>query len=144
MVDVANSDVMKQIESVNNVLAELGCSKKPILTVLNKVDALQDISQLEILQTIFADAVCVSAKNGLGLEELTETVLGRYKGTELLLRVSSSLADGKVQTFLRTHGTVISENYTDSTVLIEAKLGENQLANLKKLTPTKIEIIQTV
>jgi len=38
VVDVSNADALKQIESVKHVLAEIGCSKKPILQVLNKVD----------------------------------------------------------------------------------------------------------
>ena len=40
VIDVSNPDALKQIESVNNVLAEIGCAEKPVLKVLNKVDIL--------------------------------------------------------------------------------------------------------
>ncbi|MCH7558745.1 MAG: GTPase HflX [Planctomycetes bacterium] len=141
IIDVANSDTLKQIESVNNVLKEIGCGKKPILEVLNKVDIVRKISNLEMLQTLFPDAICISAKTGYGLEELNEAVATRYKGTELLLRVASSQSNGKVQSFLRAHGQILNEQYQGSSVLIDAKLGRNQLPDLKRLHPETIEII---
>jgi len=130
IVDVANPDALKQIESVNNVLAEIGCGEAPTLEVFNKVDIVGRISDLEMLQTLFPDAVCISAKSRFGLEQLTETVLARYKGAELLLRLLCSQSNGKVQSFLRAYGQIIKEQYCDGSVLIDARLGRNQLAGL--------------
>jgi GTP-binding protein HflX len=143
IVDVANPDALQQIESVNKVLEEIGCADAPILEVLNKVDIVKNIGELEMLQTVFADAVCVSAKTGLGLEQLNEAVLAKYKGAELLLRVASSQSNSKVQSFLRAYGQIIKEQYLDGSVLIDARLGQNQLAELKRLRPESLEIIQS-
>jgi len=142
IVDVSNPDALNQIESVNNVLAEIGCGKSPILVVLNKVDIVRRVSDFETLQTLYPDAVCISAKTGYGLEQLNEAVLARYKGTIVLLRVSSSQSDGRVQSFLRAYGQVIEEQYLDGVVLIDAQLGRNQLPGLKRLHPQKIEIVE--
>ncbi|MCK4752951.1 MAG: GTPase HflX [Planctomycetes bacterium] len=143
VIDVANPNVLKQIESVNNVLSEIGCGKKTTLLVFNKVDIVRQIGDLEMLQTLFPDALCVSAKTGFGLEQLSEVVSAQYKGSELLLRVRSSQSNGKVQSFLRAYGKIIKEQYKDSFVLIEANLGQNQLPDLEKLKPQSIEIIQS-
>jgi hypothetical protein len=59
-----------------------------------------------------------------------------------VLRVVSSQSNGKVQSFLRAHGRIINEQYQDSSVLIEARLGRNQLPELKRLHPEDIEILQ--
>ncbi len=142
IVDVANPDALQQIESVNNVLIEIGCAQRPILEVFNKVDIVKKIGDLEVLQTLYPDAVCISAKSGYGLEKLNEAVVAKYKGTEVLLRVASSQSNGKVQSFLRAHGRIINEQYNDSSVLIDARLGRNQLPELKRLQPEKIEIVQ--
>jgi hypothetical protein len=37
---------------------------------------------------------------------------------------------------------ILSEQYQDSSVLIEARLGRNQLPELKRLHPEDIEILQ--
>jgi len=142
IVDVSNADALKQIESVDVVLEEIGCGQKPILKVLNKVDCLKNISQLEMLQTLFADAIAISAKTGFGLEQFAEKVTEKYKGAELLVRVSSPQSNGKVQSFLRAHGQILSEQYIDGFVLIDVRLGQNQLPDLKRLHPEKLEIVE--
>jgi GTP-binding protein HflX len=141
IIDSANPEVLKQIESVDKVLAEIGCGEAPVLKVLNKVDAVRKIGDVEMLQTLFPDAVCISAKTGLGLEQLSAAVSEKYRGGEVLLRVCSSQSNGKVQSFLRAHGTIVTERYLDSSVLIEAHLGRNQLPGLRRLHPETLEII---
>jgi GTP-binding protein HflX len=140
IVDVSNPDALKQIESVNTVLAEIGCEDAPILDVFNKVDVIKRVGQFETLQTLYPDAVCISAKKGLGLEQLSEAVLARYKGGELLLRVAISQSNGKVQSFLRAYGRIIKERYSDGSVVVDARLGRNQLPDLKRLG-AEIEIL---
>jgi GTP-binding protein HflX len=142
IIDSSNPEVLKQIESVDKVLGEIGCGEKPILKVLNKVDIVRKIGDLEMLETLFPDAVCISAKTGFGLEHLAEAISIQYRGGEVLLRVTSSQSNGKVQSFLRAHGTIVSEQYLDSSVLIDARLGRNQLPNLHHLHPESIEIIE--
>jgi GTP-binding protein HflX len=143
IIDVSNPDTLKQIESVNKVLAEIGCGERPILEVFNKVDIVKEIGELEMLQTLFPDAVAISAKTGFGLQRLSESVTAKYKGAELLLRVSSNQSNGKVQSFLRAHGHILNEQYLDSSVLIDARLGRNQLADLKRLQPDNLEVLQS-
>ena len=141
IVDVSNDKAMQQAESVEKVLKEIGCGQRPMLTVLNKVDIVKNPGQLELLETTFNESLTVSAKTGLGLEALCKAVTERCRGDELLLRVQSSQSNGKVQSFLRANGTIIEERYLDGFVLIEAKLGRNQLPGLKRLRAKAIEII---
>ncbi len=140
IIDAANPDAVKQIESVEKVLKEIGCAGKPILTILNKVDVVGSLEQFEMLQTMYPEALSISAKSGLGLEELCRVVADRCRGAEVLVRVEISQSNGRVQSFLRAHGTIIEEKYSDGFVLIDAKLGRNQLAGLKRLGPDKLEI----
>jgi GTP-binding protein HflX len=142
IIDVSSPEVLKQIESVNGVLEEIGCGDKPILMVLNKVDSLQNVAQVEMLQTVYADAVAISARTGFGLDKLAEKVAEKYKGGEVYVRVSSSQSNGKVQSFLRAHAQILNEQYLDSSVVIDARLGQNQLVDLKKLHPDLVEIIE--
>ena len=142
IVDVSNSDALNQIESVNKVLAEIGCGQKPTLEVLNKVDIVKNIGDFDILQTLYPDAVSISAKTGFGLDDLNRAVTAKYKGDELLIRVQSSPSRGRIQSFLRAHSRVLNEQYTDTSVFIDARLGRNQLPELKRLHPENIEIIE--
>jgi len=142
VIDVANPEVMSQIESVNQVLSKIGCGDKLMLELFNKVDAIKEVGPLETLQTLRPEAVTISAKTGLGLEELRCKVIQHYKGREIVVRVSSSLSDGKVQSFLRAHGEILSEQYTDSIVILEVRMGQKQLPDLERLHPDSLEIVQ--
>jgi GTPase len=142
VVDVSSPDAMKQIESVNTVLSEIECSEKQIQLVLNKVDVVSGLNTLEMLQTLYPEAICVSAKTGFGLDKLHQAVMERYKGSELHIKVIAKLSDGRIQSFLRAYSRIIDEKYSDSKVVIEARLGKNQLTDLKRLKPEKLEIIE--
>jgi GTPase len=142
VIDASSPDALKQIDSVNSVLTEIGCEKKPMLKVLNKIDALHKMGELDILATLHPDAISISARTGFGLDELTKAVTIRYKGGEVVVRITSSIANGKIQSFIRANGEIINEKYSDSTVIIEARLGRNQMPELQHLRPEKIEIIE--
>ena len=141
IIDAANPEAMKQIESVEKVLAEIGCGEKPTLKVFNKVDAVKKISELETLQTLFPDAICISAKTGFGLEQLAEIAAAKYKGGKITVQVRISQSNGKAQSYLRACGTILKETYSGDSVIIEAVLGQTQLPGLKRLAPEKLKII---
>jgi GTP-binding protein HflX len=140
IVDVSNPEVTEQIASVNNVLAEIGCGGKPVLEVFNKIDILPDTGRLDMLNTIHPDAINVSAKTGLGIDRLTQAVLERYKGDEVTIQVRTSPANGKLQNYLRAYANILQEQYNDGSVVIDARLGKNQLAEIRKLQPELLTI----
>ncbi len=142
VIDVSNPEVLAQIESVDAVLAEIGCSEKPMLMAFNKSDAITNMSPLETLETMYPDAVTISAKTGLGLDELARKVVEHYKGREIVLRVTTPHSNGKVQSFLRTYGQILSEQYDDGVAILEVRMGKNQLPELERLRPEKLEVVQ--
>ncbi len=142
VIDVSSDDALGQMESVNAVLDEIDCGRKPTLLVLNKVDAIKDISQLEMIETVHPDSVSISAKTGLGLDAFAQKIVECYEGSEVVLRVRSHQSNGKVQSFLRAHGRIINEQYGDSSVIIDVRMGQNQLPELQRLKPDTLEIVQ--
>ncbi len=144
VIDVSNPDVMEQVESVKKVLEEIDCQKKNTLEVFNKIDAVKKMSDFELLRTIHPDAVCISAKTGLGLDALSTAVITQYKGNEVHIRVTYSHTNGKVTNFLRSQGKMLNTQYDENLVLVEVRLGRNQLPELHHLHPESVEIIDDV
>jgi GTP-binding protein HflX len=141
VVDVSSSEAPEQIESVNNVLGEIGCMETPILILINKTDILSKRDVIDMLETLYPEAISISAKTGVGLEKLYEAILRMYRGAEVLVRVRTHQRSGKVQTFLRSHATILGEHYLDGSVVIEAKLGENQITELRRYGPDTLELL---
>ncbi|MBN1975174.1 MAG: GTPase HflX [Sedimentisphaerales bacterium] len=141
IIDVSNPDVMTQMEAVKKVLEEIDCHEKPTLEIFNKVDAVKKIGDLDMLRTIYPNAICISAKTGFGLDSLSEAVTAKYKGSEVLVRVTYSHTNGKIPNFLRTQAKILETNYVDNQVVVEARIGKNQLPELYHLHPDNVEII---
>ena len=141
VVDVASEDAQEQINSVDIVLKEIGCGEKPAIMLLNKSDAVGKAGQLETLGTVLHNALCISAKTGMGLVKLHDAVLEKYHGGTVIVQVTSPQSNGKVQSFLRANAVIISEKYIDSSTIIEAQIGKNQLGRLKRLGAEAVTIL---
>ena len=139
VVDASSVDVFEQIKSVEAVLKELNCDQKDMLVLLNKSDCITDMAVFESVQTVFPKALSVSAKTGLNLDQLTQQIADKVSGLSVRVRVTSDAGDGKLQSYLRTVGSELKEEYAGNSVQIEVTLGKNQLAQLKRLGAKEIE-----
>jgi GTP-binding protein HflX len=141
VVDASSVDVFEQIKSVETVLKELDCDQKDMLVLLNKSDCIADKAVFESVQTVFPEALSVSAKTGLNLDQLREKIADKVCGQNVRVRVTSSPGEGKLQSYLRTVGSELEEEYSDGSVQTDVTLGKNQLAQLKRLGAKKIDLL---
>ena len=140
VVDVAHPQAELQLQAAQRVLDEIGCQEKDILLIFNKTDCKPN-PMLDTMTTLYPEAIPISARKGQGTDRLIEAVTERVTGEELHLRVSCSQGDGRVVSFLRANGLVLSEEYVDAHVVLEAVLGRRQLPGLQRLKPQSYEIL---
>ena len=62
-------------------MTDIGCRGIPVLTVLNKIDAVNEDSAIHLLRLRVPGAVEVSASRGEGVEQLTEEVRRQVRAT---------------------------------------------------------------
>jgi GTP-binding protein HflX len=141
IVDVSSEDAERQAEDAKKVLKEIGCSNRKTLILLNKADIVRNAGQFELLQTIYPDALSISAKTGMNLDMLREKVLEIYTGGQVVLRVTANAADGRIQNYLAANATILQQQFTDNTIIVDVRLGKNHLAELERFKPVKIEQI---
>jgi GTP-binding protein HflX len=68
VVDVVHENAIEQSETVSEILGSLQAADKPRVTALNKIDLLEDSTELDI--SLYPNAVPVSALQRSGLEKL--------------------------------------------------------------------------
>jgi GTP-binding protein HflX len=139
VVDVSNEDVESQAQNAQKVLKEIGCSDKQTLILFNKSDVVRSQSHFEFMQTVYPEAICVSAKTGLNLDLLKRKIIEIYEGGILSLQITAHAGDGKIQSFLNAHANIIHHEYTDSKVVMDVRIGKNQLSQLYKYKPLEIK-----
>lgn len=118
--DASSEEASEHMEVTKNLLAELGCKDTPIINVLNKCDKLPDISYAPNVP----NSVFISAKNGTGIDELLKAIDDnlpvRIKNVKLLIPFSQAGLSSEI----RTKATLISEEYTEKGILVEATVDE--------------------
>ncbi len=140
VVDVSNQEVFEQINSVNKVLKDIGCGEKEILILLNKADVISNAAALESLETIYPDAICISAKTGLNLDKVTQTILDKYQKGESQITLTCHPGNGKTISFMQANSNIIDTRYSEAEVIIKARIGKTQLNMLKRYKYTNLKI----
>ncbi len=118
VVDAAAPNARQQFETVRNVLRELGADKYPTITALNKADLLPP-EQL-FVPPIEGPVVKISARTGLGLENLTSTMERLLEQSMKKTRFRFPLSRGDLAASLHRSGRVLAEKYLDEHIEIEA------------------------
>jgi len=132
VVDASNIQAVRQIETVNTVLADLGCSEKDIVTVFNKTDLLRDSAPLRILAKHVPTGLAVSAVNHNGLAELTEQIRWYFLKPPLHLTLDVDSHAGKLLAFLEKHTRIHRTEYLDNTTRVQLTLSANRVGAMRK------------
>lgn len=112
--DASSDECAEHYRVTNELLEELGCADKPIITVLNKSDLVNDISI-----PLVGKCVRVSAKTGEGLDKLLEAVAAALPPTRKRVKILLPFSLGAVGAELRKTGVVHSEEYTADGLLLD-------------------------
>lgn len=88
VLDVAHPRVYERSQSVFSVLKELKADTKVMLTALNKIDLLDDLTWLEKLKHDFPGAVSISAKSGQNLDVLLQEIQQKFSARMERLEIS--------------------------------------------------------
>lgn len=78
VVDISHPMFLEQMSTVSQVLGELNIDKKPVVTVFNKIDLLEDRRMISRLKEKFSPCVFISATRGYFLRDLLKAIEAAY------------------------------------------------------------------
>ncbi len=133
VVDVSSSDVIEQVDSVNKVLKGLGCDKKPIIMVLNKIDVLKDASIVAFFRSKYDNTVTISARTAQGLEKLKQKVISFAEKECVEIKLVCSVSSGKLLAYIYENSRVLNRTFADSSVRFHILIDEKNLSKLYQL-----------
>lgn len=115
--DASDPECAEHIKVTENLLEELGCKDRHIITVLNKCDLPTD-NELSI-----PGAVRISALKGEGFENLLETVARVLPLSRARVKMLIPYSDGGVNALFREDGVIHSEEYLPEGILLDVTAG---------------------
>jgi GTP-binding protein HflX len=132
LVDASHPEAERQIDTVHQVLEEIGVDRTNMLLVLNKVDAVADRSAVDVLRAKHLDCVCISARDRTGLDKLESAIVSRLGEGIVIAEVVTSVANGKLFGFLSQCAEVTDRVYDESNqVRITCRIDRRYLGKLR-------------
>ena len=126
VIDAAKHDAEQEVHSVEEALREVDCGEKPTIYLLNKVDLVDDLSELPLLRKLVGETVCTSAVSDEGLDEVRRRVMEMLDAEKVELRVRVDAGNGRLISYLYEHGTVTDRSITDATLRFRVKMDPEQ------------------
>jgi GTP-binding protein HflX len=142
VVDASSPHAEDQIHAVNDVLRELGCDKKPMLLVLNKVDRVADPSVLHVLEKHHPRAVEVSAATGKGLDALADAVIEMLSADFANTTIDVDAGNGRVLAYLAAHAEIYRQEFHDNRVTLHCYLPRHLVRHIQE-PDVHIRVLET-
>jgi GTP-binding protein HflX len=133
VVDGAHPDPEGQVSAVREVLAEVGAEGITELLVINKVDAADEETLLR-LKTTWPGAVFVSARSGLGIDELRVAIEEKLPRPAVEVTVLLPYDRGDLGARIHRTGQVLTTRHTEEGTELRVRVDEQLAAELSAFT----------
>lgn len=122
LIDVSNPAAELQAEATMHVLKELRADGRPIIHVLNKIDACQEMSILHRLRIKYPKTVQISALTGQGFDHLMEQMIQEIGALRKTFRLRIPQSHYALVSELMREGKVLSCDYEDNDILLHVEV----------------------
>ncbi|MBL8013988.1 MAG: GTPase HflX [Candidatus Omnitrophica bacterium] len=130
VIDISHPNHNNYYEAVMSVLGELKVLEKPVITVLNKIDKIQDRGWLAAVSTQFPNAVLLSGLNGENLQELLDLLDGMLSDGMEEIDVKLPIDRMDLVNLVHKQGKVHTIKYLSKTIRVHATLPKKVAAAL--------------
>ena len=134
VIDVSHPKFRNLYDSVMAVLKELECHEKPMITVLNKIDRLEDKSILRELRLNFSNTVAVSALSGENIPALLDEISRQLSSLLETVEVALPLDRMDLVNLAHKEGHVHVITYEADAVRLSASLPKKFAGLLQKFS----------
>ncbi len=118
VVDAANPQMDHQMYVVYQTLAELGVTDKPVITLFNKQDLVEERQVLKDLKA--QKTLKISAKDGMGLMQLQEFLVKLLQEKNILIERLFSYETVNQLQIIRKYGQMLQEDYRENGIYVKA------------------------
>lgn len=126
--DASNPQMDEQMHVVYDTLRQLGAEDRPVVTLFNKQDKLDDPVRPRDFRADYS--IPTSAKTGQGMEELKKALLEILRREQIYIeRLYDFSEAGKIQV-IRNRGQLISEKYVPEGIEVKAYVPEDVYGKL--------------
>ncbi len=132
IVDVSHPMADEQTDATFEVLKELEAEKKPVITILNKIDKAPNRSILNKMRIKYPKTVQISALERTGFEDLEQMMIAEIAHMRKVVKLRIPQSDyGSVSEIIRD-GRIIEKIYDENDVVLHVEIPSGLAFKLKK------------
>lgn len=132
VVDISHPQVECRCAAVHQVLREIGCEHKPMLTVFNKCDLLPPGARPEALCRRYGGGVLVSAATGWGLKALKTRLQEAVEARQWEVELTLPAEEGKLLSYIEEKGRVLRREYGHDAIRLTVLLKPEDVQRVQK------------
>ena len=121
VLDISSNEIDDHLETINNVLHDMGANKVPVLKVLNKVDKILDEKKVEKIKRSFVNCVIISAQHHLMISELKKKIVEKMESNFQTVELQIPYKDGKNIAYAQQGVKVLQRNFEDDIVRLTVR-----------------------
>lgn len=133
LVDCSHPHFRDQMNVIQSVLKDLELDDRPVLTVFNKIDLVQDKSLLRELKEEFEGCFLISAQRGLFVDELKDAIIRHATASSITARIRIDSFEQKVLASIYQWAHVLSTEYFDGYVELKIRFSQTMRNKLERL-----------
>jgi len=113
--DASSDECAEHLRVTADLLTELGCMNKPIISVMNKCDLIESTGDLPTV----GKSVMISAKDGTGLDKLLAEIAAALPPTRRQAKLILPYSLSAMAARFRSEGKVLCEDYRPEGIYLE-------------------------
>ncbi len=122
LIDVSHPMAEEQAEATLEVLKELGAEDRPVITVLNKIDACENKEIVNKFRLKYPKTVCLSALTKEGIDDLIGKITEEIANLRKVVKLRIPQSEYKLVSDLMREGTVFDSDYEENDVLLTVEI----------------------
>lgn len=125
LIDVSSPNAEVQAEATFAVLEELGAAKRPMITVLNKVDLCPNRLMIDRMRFKYPKTVEISALQAQGFDNLMDKMIREVADLRKIIHLRIPQSSYALLAEIIREGRVISQEYEENDILIEVEIPQH-------------------
>ena len=121
VLDAASDQVIQHMNTIEDVLKELGVERHKSLIVLNKIDLILENGRMSFLKRKYPDAIMVSAKALLRLDRLITEIIKTMNADYETVEITFSYEQGKELANAQENVEVLERHFQNDSIRLKIK-----------------------
>ena len=137
VLDASSPILTEHVDTIRDVLKELGADQIAEISVLNKIDLVTDENLFKMIQRQFPNAVAVSGLQHLRLDSLRSRILSVMENDHETVDLQIPYEKGKMIALVQDGVEVLERAYDDQGIRLKVRGNKDRIERILKRIPAK-------